>query len=704
MGSVEFPQLANSTELLNTKSEPKLVAEFLNSAVYSGLESPIRAMVQIVDQHAKTELDAKVKSGFKALGVEAPEPAKFNTSNWYAQQAGGAVGMMLPFFAVRSGVQASIGNFVAEKTLVAGGTSLTRFALNEAVLAGATGLAYGTLLTPTKESNVGTTAFYGDRLKHGVADMTSFAAMGFMAPYIGKGISAIAAPLDSVAMNSATRNILDATIKGPILPGVLSGAPNGFVGAQINAWKDGRYYASAEEVKESVVGMSFVGGALGAANWLANKTSGTRLNEASIDPEAVRKAIARLQEEMRASGVTPEGQGKISPALEAKVAAATSRVSGNGGSDLATQRLMRELGLAETGPGQSSKATLKASSSEQAINAPSQTQRANARLFDDGKQLKPADASKPAEGSTTRAAVEQTSKPGDTAKFASDKITAKEQLPPFEVVLGASGVEAPAHIGFLRALEESRVPIGKIMGASGGALVATFYANGYKAADLNKILLSNEFRYPSASTLAKCFHLTDPWNLFPHTIDFKPFLQEVINKYDLKPQPNLRIVAADASTKKPFVFEGTNYDLATALAASTAAVTIGMKPVSYNGRQLIDGVYYHPIPADLATAPALVSKIGFASKFPSQPLTPWDFVMHMREMMLSSYLNSKFPDPKGHIIAETGMKDLSTNSWGVGTETLNKLIEHGYDSTKLRLKQSDALDALKKRSGEGKQK
>ena len=651
-GSVDFPQLANSSDLLNPKSEPKALAEFLNSAVYAGLESPARALAQFVDHHASTDLDSKVKSGFKAVGVEAPEPATFNTSNWYAQQAGGAVGMMLPFFAVRSGVQATIGNFVAEKTLLAGGSSLTKFALYEAILSGATGLAYGALLTPTKESSVGTADFYKDKAKTGLADMTSFAAMGFMAPYIGKGISAVAAPIDSVAMNSATRNVIDAALKGPILPGVLSGAPNGFVGAQINAWKDGRYYASANEVKESIVSMSFVGGSLGAANWLANKAAGNnRLSETSIDPEALKKAVARMQEELSLKGQSSAEQGQARAGID----------------------------------------SLKAVSAEQ-VNRPTQTQRANARLFEDASL-----AQKEAAVSN-KGINEVAAKQGDT-KFGSDKITAKEQLPGFEIVLGASGVEAPAHIGFLRALEDNKVPISKIMGASGGALVATFYANGYKAADLNKILLSNEFRYPSAGMMAKVLHLSDPWNLFPSTIDFKPWLQEVVNKYDLKPQPSLRIVAADAVTKKPVVFEGTNYDLVTALTASTAAVTIGMKPATYNGRQLVDGVYYHPIPADLATAPALVSKIGFASKFPSQPLSPWDYVMHMREMMLSSYLNSKFPDPKGHIIAETGLRDVSTSSFGVGTDVLKRLIDHGYESTNARLKQPDAIEAMKTKSG-----
>ena len=78
--------------------------------------------------------------------------------------------------------------------------------------------------------------------------------------------------------------------------------------------------------------------------------------------------------------------------------------------------------------------------------------------------------------------------------------------------------------------------------------------------------------------------------------------------------------------------------------------------------------------------------------------------MHMREMMLSSYLNSRFPDPKGHLIAETGMRDVSTSSFGIGTEALKKLIEHGYESTTARLNQPDAIEAMKNHGADAKNK
>ncbi len=275
--------------------------------------------------------------------------------------------------------------------------------------------------------------------------------------------------------------------------------------------------------------------------------------------------------------------------------------------------------------------------------------------------------------------------------------------PGFEVVLSASGAETTAHIGFLQALEDKHVPVTSIIGASGGSLAATFYANGYSAAEMKTIFLSRDFRSPSASVLADCMHMMDPWNLWPYALDMKPWLQDLVKKYDLKPQPNLRIVAADSITHEPTVFEGTDYDLPTALAASTAATpAMGLKPVRYNGRTLVDGFYYHPIPAALAhQPPAIVSKIGFTTEPPSQVLSPWDFFMHMKEMLGSAENARKYPDPPGHIIAETGMRDVGMTTFGLSTDALQALIDHGYQAATARLEQPDAVAAIKSRVGTG---
>lgn len=61
-------------------------------------------------------------------------------------------------------------------------------ALRDAALSGAASLLYGSILSPSKEANVGTSTFYADRLKNGLADMASFGALSAVSPYVGKGL------------------------------------------------------------------------------------------------------------------------------------------------------------------------------------------------------------------------------------------------------------------------------------------------------------------------------------------------------------------------------------------------------------------------------------------------------------------------------------------------------------------------------------
>lgn len=692
MGAIDLPQLRGTDDLLDHKQDAGLLGQFLRSAAYAGVEAPTRALAQIADHYTDAGLDQKVQNGFKSIGLDSPPPAKFNTSDWYAQQAGGAVGMMIPFLALRGGVKAAAGGIFGEAAISHVGATVSQFAAKEALIGGATGLAYGTFFSPSKAANVGSSSFYADRAKAGLADMASFAALSYTSPFIGVGLNALAAPIERSALSPLTKNLIEGTLRGPVLPGVVSGLPAGVISAEINAIKDGRLIASGTEFTEAIVGMSFVGGAMGSASWMINRQASSNLHDAAaLKHEVVKNAFSTMEARLKAQmDLEARGglQGKATPHSDFDRSRAAATLRAIGEPDLAA--------LNKT-DAKSKPASATAASATEQISKPAQVAEATpaAELF---KKMDAVSSQRRATSTLDIDALLKESTSKDAAiKAGSDKISNPEKLPGFEVVLGASGVEAPAHIGFLRALEERKIPISKVMGASGGALVATFYANGYTSSQLNKILLSNEFRYPSVDVLAKCFHLQDPWNLFPYAIDFKPWLQELVKKYDLKPQDNLRIVAAEANTNKPVIFEGKNYDLATALAASTAATTIGMKPVWHEGRSLVDGVYYHPIPADLAKAPSLVSKIGFASKLPLTALSPWDYLMHLREMGLSSHLNSKFPDPKGHIITQTGLPDVSTSTFGISTETLNRLVKHGYDATKERLTQPDAVDAISKR-------
>lgn len=250
-------------------------------------------------------------------------------------------------------------------------------------------------------------------------------------------------------------------------------------------------------------------------------------------------------------------------------------------------------------------------------------------------------------------------------------------------------------MGFLKAIEDNHVPVGRVTGVSGGSLVATLYANKYSAEQIEDILLSDDFRHPSLKMLAEIYHVTDPWNLFPYLMDFKPWLQDFVEKYNLKPQPNLRIVAADAKTHAPIIFEGTNYDLTTALTASTDATpALGLKPIEVNGRTAVDGFYYHPTPTALCKSPSIASKIGFTNELPHEPLAPWDYFLHFKELAYYNELKGRYPDPPVHIIATTGLPDVAMGTFSISKRTVEKLVEHGYFVTMERLKQPDAVTVI----------
>ena len=61
------------------------------------------------------------------------------------------------------------------------------------------------------------------------------------------------------------------------------------------------------------------------------------------------------------------------------------------------------------------------------------------------------------------------------------------------VVLSGGGAKGVTHIGVLRALEESGIPIDYIAGTSMGAIIAGLYASGYSPDQMEQIINSEEF-------------------------------------------------------------------------------------------------------------------------------------------------------------------------------------------------------------------
>ncbi len=293
------------------------LTECTNAALYAAAFEPARGIAQIVDHQVGTNLDGSVKAVAGCLGVEAPQAASFGTSAWYAQQLGGAAGMMVPFMlahnSVKTGARAALGETKINQSLLDITTSgdLLGFASRNAALTGSAGFVYGSLLKPTDEKHVGQGSFYFDRIGNGASDLVAFGTLGLTAPYLGRISGALAAATETSSLPSVLKVPLSAVLSGPILPGIASGISGGAINTEVAAVRDGRPLASAQEFKENIVGMGIVGGAFGGAHWLGAQRPGTSTTNARHLTDQIRftKANSPLEAEFRIIG---DGKAQLS--------------------------------------------------------------------------------------------------------------------------------------------------------------------------------------------------------------------------------------------------------------------------------------------------------------------------------------------------------------------------------------------------------
>ncbi|HEY9679647.1 MAG TPA: hypothetical protein V6C76_16710 [Drouetiella sp.] len=230
----------------DSTTHQNLLKEFVNSSAYSALEQPSLGVAQLVGKDAT----AKVTNFFNAVGVEAPQ-ADSTTSGWTAQTLGGAVGMLLPF-ALTKGALKKVG-VLGEAGAAESGLLQSRSAIGLTMKeAAVTGFAYGSILTPSKDTD-STGTLIADRLLGGTG--TALTMSTLTAGSLGLGRLA---ETDAVA-----RLGLAPVVKNPFFSGVVAGLPGGAVSAEYDSLTKKHSFASASELGESMASMALVGGAFG---------------------------------------------------------------------------------------------------------------------------------------------------------------------------------------------------------------------------------------------------------------------------------------------------------------------------------------------------------------------------------------------------------------------------------------------------------
>lgn len=166
----------------------------------------------------------------------------------------------------------------------------------------------------------------------------------------------------------------------------------------------------------------------------------------------------------------------------------------------------------------------------------------------------------------------------------------KAERPVIGLVFGAGGARGFAHVGVVKALETAGIEADVVVGASSGALVASFYAGGMKAAALEAMALALE------DNDIFDFTLFGPGRI--EGARLQRFVNDTLKgrKIEALAKP-FAAVATEHDSRRLAVFNRGNTGLAVRASASVPSL---FWPVWINGRSYIDGGVASRVPASLA--------------------------------------------------------------------------------------------------------
>jgi NTE family protein len=167
-----------------------------------------------------------------------------------------------------------------------------------------------------------------------------------------------------------------------------------------------------------------------------------------------------------------------------------------------------------------------------------------------------------------------------------------DRRPKVGLVLSGGFARGFAHVGVIRVLERQKIPIDIIVGADTGSLIGAVYADRKNASDLERIALSLE----EADIFD--YNFINPNQGFARGERLAAFIAKTLSTQDIE---RLRIpfaaVAADIETGAAVSLQSGS--IARAVRASNALPGI-FRPVSYEGKLLVDGCVADNMPVDVA--------------------------------------------------------------------------------------------------------
>jgi len=158
------------------------------------------------------------------------------------------------------------------------------------------------------------------------------------------------------------------------------------------------------------------------------------------------------------------------------------------------------------------------------------------------------------------------------------------------LVLGSGGLRGLAHIGVIKVLLKNNIPIDYISGASAGSFVGSYLATHGEIESFEKLILEN-----TKDLLPLFFDFSLQGLVDGNKISM--FLKKILKDADFsETKIPFSVIATDLITGQPAVFS--KGKIVPAVRGSMS-IPILFKPVSYQGKLLVDGGLSNPVPVGI---------------------------------------------------------------------------------------------------------
>ena len=167
--------------------------------------------------------------------------------------------------------------------------------------------------------------------------------------------------------------------------------------------------------------------------------------------------------------------------------------------------------------------------------------------------------------------------------------------PSVALVLGGGGAKGFAHVGVIKALEESGITPTLVVGTSVGSLIGSLYASGYTSAQLEELALTT----PDSALTDFTFSNQG----FIEGIKLRNFINTKVGGRPIEAFPiAFAAIAAEKHSLKKAVFTQGNAGLAVQASCSVPNIFIAPRIPEMVGKKYIDGGVVSLIPVDSARA------------------------------------------------------------------------------------------------------